>query len=360
MSLKLSNYIEHSSKVIDEIHNILENLVFDKIYKRFNEEYKVDDTAAQKCNKIKDELSIHDENEELILNFCKILYKLIVKSNGWQNDDYEEIPEENEMYCLHLKYWLYENVENGSQKGLNIGTDFQNWKDKLENQISANLKYPCTFNELSWSDISKIRSIYAFILIYYSNLQAFNKNKQIKCKYMDYLGKGLKEYHESINICSGKNEQEKYCKEFKEFQKIYKEDKLYWRTSKADREYKYEEDNTYACSLNIETLDNPLHLTYWHDKEKLHLSNQVIDFQKSTIISASSAIGATVGISAFLLYLYKNTSLGSLFRVRAQKDNMILNDMDEGTHSLILPTQYENSSFENSDYKITYYSLNNS
>ncbi|SBT55422.1 PIR Superfamily Protein [Plasmodium ovale wallikeri] len=291
-------------------HSILENLVFDKIYKRFNGEYKADDTATEKCNNIKDGLSIPYENDELILNFCKILYKLIVKYNGWQNDDDDDdIHEDNKMYCLHLKYWLYEKVATDSQKGLDIKKHFQNWKDKLENHISANLKYPCTFNELSWSDISKIRSIYAFILIYYRNLEAFHKNKQIKCKYMDYLGKGLKEYHESINICSGKNDQDKYCKEFKEFQKIYKEDKLYWKTSKADREYKYEEYNTDACSLNIETLDNPLHLTYWYDKEKLHLSNQDIDFQKSTIISASSAIGATVGISAFLLYLYKFFSI---------------------------------------------------
>ncbi|SBS99038.1 PIR Superfamily Protein [Plasmodium ovale curtisi] len=213
------------------------------------------------------------------------------------------------MYCLHLKYWLYENVATNSQKG---------------------------------------------------NLEAFHKNKQIKCKYIDYLGKGLREYHESINICSGKNEQDKYCKEFKEFQELYKEDKLYWETLTVDNDYKYEGDNTDRCALDIETLDNPLHLTYWYDKEKLHLSNQHIDFQKSTIISASSAIGATVGISAFLLYLYKNTSLGSLFRTRVQKDNMILNDMNEATHSLILPTQYENTPFVNNDYNITYYSLNNS
>ncbi|SBS93772.1 PIR Superfamily Protein [Plasmodium ovale curtisi] len=357
MSPLLDNFTYENFK---RDHKILENLVFDEIYKRFNGEYKADDTATEKCNQINDELSIQYENEELILNFCKILYKLIVKSNGWQNDDYEEIPEENEMYCLHLKYWLYENVATNSRKGINIEKHFQSWKDKLEKHISGKLKYPCTFNELSWNDISKIRSIYAFILIYYRNLEAFHKTKQIKCKYMDYLGKGLKEYHESINKCSGRNEQDKYCKEFKEFQKIYKEDKLYWETSKANRNYIYEEDNTDACSLNIETLKNPLHLTYWYDEEKLHLSNKPIDFQKSTIISASSAIGATAGISAFLLYLYKNTSLGSLFRVRVQKDNMNLNDINEGTHSLILPTQYENSPFENSDYKIAYYSLNNS
>ncbi|SBT00854.1 PIR Superfamily Protein, partial [Plasmodium ovale curtisi] len=291
MSLLLDNFTYENFK---RDHNILENLVFGKIYKKFNGEYKEDYTATEKCNNIKDELSIPYENEELILNFCKILYKLIVKSNGWQNDDYEEIHEDNKMYCLHLKYWLYEKVATENQMGIDIEKHFQNCKDKLENHITGKLTYPCTFNELSWNDISKIRSIYAFILIYYRNLEAFHKNKQIKCKYMDYLGKGLKEYHESINKCSERNEQDKYCKEFKEFQKIYKEDKLYWETSKANRDYKYEEDNTDACSLNIETLKYPLHLTYWYDEEKLHLSNKPIDFQKSTIISASSAIGATV------------------------------------------------------------------
>ncbi|SBT74468.1 hypothetical protein POWCR01_000220000 [Plasmodium ovale] len=357
MSSSLDNFTYDNFK---SDNNILENLVFDKIYKKFNDEYKVDDTAIKNCSEIKNGLEIPYTNEDLILDFCKVLYKLIAKENGWQNDDDDEIHEDNKMYCLHLKYWLYEKVATDSEKGLDIKRNFQNWKDKLENHIGGKLKYPCTFNELSWNDISKIRSIYAFILIYYRNLQAFNKNKQIKCKYMDYLGKGLKEYHESINICSRKNEQDKYCKEFKEFQEIYNEDNLNWETSKENTKYIYEEEDTVQCALEIESHNNPLHLTYWYDKKKLHLRNQHIGFQKSTIISTSSAIGTTVGVTAFLLYLYKYTSFRSLFGNRNQQDDITFDNMDAETHNFTLPTsEIGNTHFENNDYNIAYMSLNN-
>ncbi|SBT57925.1 PIR Superfamily Protein [Plasmodium ovale wallikeri] len=80
-----------------------------------------------------------------------------------------------------------------------------------------------------------------------------------------------------------------------------------------------------------------------------------------TIISATSAVGTTVGISAFLLYLYKYTSLGTLFRTLMQKDNISFDNMDREAHDITYPSsKYEHTNFENSDYNITYYSLNNS
>ncbi|SBS92876.1 PIR Superfamily Protein [Plasmodium ovale curtisi] len=235
------------------------------------------------------------------------------------------------MCCLHLKYGLYEKVATDSQMG-----------------------------ELSRSDVSKIRSIYAFISIYCIKLEAFHKNKQIKCKYTDYLGKGLKEYHENINICSGKNEQAKYFKKFKEFQEIYNEDNLNWETSKENKKYIYAKDNTAQCALEIESHNNPLHLTYWYNEKKLHLRNKHIGFQKSTIISTSSAIGTTVGVTSFLLYLYKYTSFRLLFGNRNQQDNITFDNMDAETHNFILPTsEIGNTHFENNYYNIAYISLNN-
>ncbi|SBT59143.1 PIR Superfamily Protein [Plasmodium ovale wallikeri] len=128
-----------------------------------------------------------------------------------------------------------------------------------------------------------------------------------------------------------------------------------------DLDYKFDDTDTVNCPLEIKSLEYPLHLIYKEGKNRWHLSDQPIGSLNSSIISASSAIGTTVGISAFLLYLYKHTSFGSLFRTRMQKDNMILDDVNEGTQSLMLSTShYESLPFENSDYNITYYSLNNS
>ncbi|SBT51426.1 PIR Superfamily Protein [Plasmodium ovale wallikeri] len=106
-------------------------------------------------------------------------------------------------------------------KGQEINENFQKLKKMLDNRIQGKLSVPCTFNELNWNEHQKLKSIYAFILIYYSNIDASNENKIIECKYLDYIGKGLKEYHGTHKRCSAKTEQSKYCKDFNELNEIY-------------------------------------------------------------------------------------------------------------------------------------------
>ncbi|SBS99711.1 PIR Superfamily Protein [Plasmodium ovale curtisi] len=245
--------------------------------------------------------------------------------------------------------------------GFDISEDFQKWKDKLEEELNNNKKYPCKFNELNSTDRDKMRNIYAFVLIYYRNIDKFHKNENIYCKYLDYMGKGLKEYYDSLIKCSKKEAQDNYCKEFNEFRKTYMGDNIQISTSEDYLDYKFEDTERVNCPLEIKSLEHPLHLIYKEGKSRWYLSDQSIGSLNSSIISASSAIGTTVGISPFLLYLYKTTSLGSLFRTRMQKSNMILDDVNGETHILSLPiSQFEHTPFENSDYNITYYSLNNS
>ncbi|SBT56863.1 PIR Superfamily Protein [Plasmodium ovale wallikeri] len=75
----------------------------------------------------------------------------------------------------------------------------------------------------------------------------------------------------------------------------------------------------------------------------------------------SSAIGATAGISLFLIYLYKFTNIGSFFGHVNQKNNTMFLNMDTEPHNLTQPTsEFENSNFESSHYDISYYLLNNS
>ncbi|SBT02097.1 PIR Superfamily Protein [Plasmodium ovale wallikeri] len=342
-------------------NHFLRNLLFDKIYKKFNSEYILDPDGEKHCNQIKNGLQIPYSNEDIILNFCKILYIIIAKDNGWHNELYNEIPENYKKFCLHLKYWLYEKVVELGPVDLKIENHFEKWKSKLEIQMRGTLKNICTFNELEWNDINKLRRLYAFALIYYSNIDTFHTQNNIECKYLDFLGKGLKEYHESINRCSGKNEEDNYCKEFKEFQDIYKLGTIYSKKFISDKGFHYVPHSTSNCPLVIESLKDPIHVIYKEENNTLHLSNKPINSLNSTIISASSAIGTTVGIFAFLFYLYKYTSLGFLLRSRMQKDNIILDNVGEGTPSFRLPTsEFEHTPIENSEYTISYYSINNS
>ncbi|SBT56005.1 PIR Superfamily Protein [Plasmodium ovale wallikeri] len=134
----------------------------------------------------------------------------------------------------------------------------------------------------------------------------------------------------------------------------------FW-ASTADNEYIYYGDNTVNCALQIESLKDPLHLSYWNKNEKLHLRNYPFNSQKSTVISASSAIGATAGISLFLIYLYKFTNIGSFFSHVNQKNNTMFLNMDTEQDNLTQPTsEFENSNFESNHYDISYYLFNNS
>ncbi|SBS99926.1 PIR Superfamily Protein [Plasmodium ovale curtisi] len=346
---------------LEKAYIFLKTSNLSKIYNEFNNKSGYDPKSAEYCNQIKSNLDVGSYNDEILLPFCNILYKIILHINDISNDHFEGISKDDKMYCICLKYWLYDKIGNIGAMDLGTNELIEEYQDKIKSKAKKGAPNPCTFSVLKGNEIDKLSSIYAFILIYYSNINAFNGERNIPCKYMNYFGKGLKAYYESLNKCSSERKEDNYCKEFREFKETYGLDKIYWETSKVYEKYTYDPKNSTQCALNIESHNNPLHLTYWHEQEKLHLSNQPTDFQKSAIISSSSAIGTTVGVSAFLLYLYKYTSLGSLFRTRIQKNNIIHNIMDRKNHDNTFPTyEYEKINVENGDYNISYFSLNNS
>ncbi|SBT58012.1 PIR Superfamily Protein [Plasmodium ovale wallikeri] len=340
--------------------NFLGDSRFGIFYNEFNNESEFDGNVKEYCTNIKNDITFPYENEKLILNFCHNLYKINVKINGLQDHLFNEFPETDKTYCISLKYWLYESIDKLGRKGQKIHNNFQQLKVMLENKINSDMSVPCTFNELEWNEYQKLRRIYAFMLIYYNNLEKFH-NELIDCKYINYMGEGLKEYNASLKKCSTEKQLSNYCKEFNEFKEIYKEDYIYWKTSTVDKEYFYSEEETVNCALQIESLKDPLQLSYWNKNEKLHLSNYPFDSQKSVVISASSAIGATAGISLFLIYLYKFTNIGSFFGHVNQKNNTMFLNMDTEQNNPIQPTsEFENPNFESSHYDVSYYLLNNS
>ncbi|SBT84457.1 PIR protein [Plasmodium ovale] len=342
------------------VYPFLKDVNFDEIYEEFKDTTKYEETGKTHCTQLKDKLLCNYIEENIQLNFCNILYKVIVKINGLNNNVFNEI-DDDKMYCFCLKYWLYDHLDkNTLPLGQNIDDYFQKWQNGIKEKIQTSAPNPCVFRELNWEQREKLKSIYAFILLYYKNINLIPEKGKVDCKYMNFFGKGLKAYYDSLSECSLENE-DNYCKEFREFKETYGLDKIYWEISKVNEKYIYDGNSSAQCALQTKSRNNLLYLTYWYDDKKLHLSNEPIDFQKSAIISASSAIGTTVGIPAFLLYLYKYTSLGSIFRTRIQKNNIMLNNMDRENHDNTFPTyEYENTDVENADYNISYFSLNNS
>ncbi|SBT58276.1 PIR Superfamily Protein [Plasmodium ovale wallikeri] len=339
-------------------YDFLQPLTFNKIYEKFNE-YRSNTDGNQYCNTIKDQLSIPSDYEEHILHFCNILYKIIFNLEGSQNDLYENEPEDYKMYCSLLKYWLFEEKET---LPILPNTDgiYQSARNKLQFKLHDNNTFPCTFYELNRNDMKKLRKIYAFVLIYFSNFRTF-KNKYIDCKYLDYLGKGLIEFYSNMNSCSKKLTQDNFCKELMEIQNNFKLDHFHLIHSTEDTSYRYVADETVGCPLEIKSINKPFHLLYKEGKNRWLLTDEPIDSINNSIISASSAIGATVGISSFLVYLFKFTNIGSLFSRGKQDENEMFLNIDEGMHDFTYPiSEPEHNNFGNSSYKISYYSVGNS
>ncbi|SBT01843.1 PIR Superfamily Protein [Plasmodium ovale curtisi] len=329
----MESYSDSKDFIYDELkkqYGFLKTTKFGKLYEEFNEKDEYDQTVDQKCQKIKEGLSIPEYYYEIPNKFCNILHRVIVKINNIQNDLLEEITNNDKMHCIYLKYWLYDQIGNSDTKGM---------KDQS----------------------NKLKSIYAFMIFYYSHIKDIHEKQNVICKYSNFFGKGLKAFYESISECSNNKKEDEYCKEFKEFQKIYKLDKLYWKNSTLKTEYNYSALSKDNCPLVIDSHENPIIISYRDKNNILYLSNEPIDFQNSTIIPTSSAIGAAVGISAFLLYLYKFTNIRSLFGRGKQKDNTSFLNGGEGAHDFTFPiSEPEHTNLVNTEYKISYYSTDNS
>ncbi|SBS92884.1 PIR Superfamily Protein [Plasmodium ovale curtisi] len=348
---------------LKDVYNFIKTINFGKMYEEFNDKNEYEERGKTYCNQIKGELLSTAIDDEILFNLCNILYKIIVKINEINNDIFNGIHKNDKMYCFCLKYWLYDHLdETNMPKGkINIDETFQKWQNAIKEKINKELSDPCIFRELNWENREKLKSIYAFILLYYKNINFIHEKGMVNCKYLNFFGKGLKAYYDSLRECSTERKEDNYCKEFNEFQEIYKLDKLYWKNSTLNTEYNYSAESNDNCPLVIESLQSPLIISYKDKKNILYLSNEPNDFQKSTIISTSSAIGTTVGISAFLLYLYKYTSLGSLFGTQMQKNNINFDNMAEETNDFTIPTsKLEHTHFENTNYKISYSTLKNS
>ncbi|SBS95339.1 PIR Superfamily Protein [Plasmodium ovale curtisi] len=346
---------------LNERYDFLKTLTFGKLYKELNDNNSFDSDAISYCNTIKSQLSSNPYDDDILTKFCNNVYKIIVKIKNINNEIFDGIDKEDKIYCFCLKYWLYDQIRNLGAMSLHINGLFEKWQTSIKDKIPGIMSVPCTFRELSWNEYNKLKSIYAFILLYYKNISSFNKKQNVPCKYLNFFGKGLKAYYESINECSKGKRDDNYCKEFLEFQEIYKLDKIFWKNSTYNTVYNYSEDNTDDCPLVIESVQNPILIKYKEKNNILYLSDQPIDSLNGSIISGSSAAGATVGISAFLFYLFKFTNIRSLFGRGKQKDDTMFLNVGEGTHNFAFPiSEQEQANFENSEYNIAYYSAANS
>ncbi|SBT84678.1 PIR protein [Plasmodium ovale] len=347
-------YLEKEDSTHSNVYNIFYNSCTSDDYLEFDvidgicEKYEIKETYEEEY--------VKEFLKKLQHNLNKICSTVNMSANGY----FKKTPNNVKEYCIYFKHWLYDEILSNESYILNIDKIFKEWENQTNNGDYKHFRELCTYNTLTLDEIKQLTSIYAFKLIFYDNINIFNTEKNKPCRYLSDLGKGLKTYSESISRCSIENNEDKFCKELKEFQNIYNLDKLYLKTTESS-DYKLVEEETINCPLVIESLKEPLLLMYKEGINRWYLSDEPIHFLSTSVISASSAIGTTVGISAFVFYLYKNTNIGSLFIHGKQKKNTKFLNVDEERHVLAFPiSESEHTNFGNSEYKILYYSSDNS
>ncbi|SBS95129.1 PIR Superfamily Protein [Plasmodium ovale curtisi] len=358
-----SSYITYDS--LEDKNISLKDSKFRKIYKILynsctNIDYYENDNINGVCNEYKIKETDDGYVNELLKKLHHNLKKIYYTANSRDNGYFKETPNNVKEYCIYFKYLLYDEILSKQECSSKSDLIYDEWQKCINNDEYNSFSNRCTFYKLGLDDIEKLKRIYAFKLIFYDNISIFNTELNIPCKYLSDIGKGLKAYEESHSKCSIANNEEDYCKEFKEFQTLYNLDELHLKTSESFY-YKFEDEQTVDCPLVIESLNDPLRLMYKEGNNRWYLSDQPIVSLNSSIVSASSAIGATVGVSAFILYLFKFTNIGSLFGSGRQKDHTMFINVDEESHNFTFPTsESKHTNFANNEYNVSYYSVDNS
>ncbi|SBT55923.1 PIR Superfamily Protein [Plasmodium ovale wallikeri] len=340
-------------KEVNNVYNILYNSCTESDY------YEHSDTSGI-CNKYSIKETDNGYVNELLRKLHHNIKKIYYTANNRDNGYFKKTVNNVKEYCIYFKYWLYDEILSKQECSSKSELIYDEWQKCINNQEYNSFSNRCTFYKLSLDDIEKLKRIYAFKLIFYDNISFFNAERNIPCKYLSELGKGLKAYEESHSKCSIANNEEEYCKEFQEFQNLYNLDKLHLKTSESS-DYQFYDEETVECPLVIESLNDPLRLLYKEGINRWYLTDQYVFSLNSSIASASSAIGATVGVSTFILYLYKFTNIGSLFGSGKQKDHTMFSNVDEGSHNFTFPTsESKHTNFGNNEYNVSYYSVDNS
>ncbi|SBT56396.1 PIR Superfamily Protein [Plasmodium ovale wallikeri] len=349
---------------LENEYQSLKNSIFSNIYNIFNNSCNSTDRTEDISDTCKQYI-IEKTDNEYVNNFLKKVHHnfktTYLTVNKRDNVTFTDELENYNEYYIYFKWWLYDEILSKDDYKSNVIKIYEEWEKLINDQTYKSLQNQCAFNKLELNDVEKLLSIYSLKLIFYKNVQIFKEEENKPCRYINYFGKGLKAYYESIGRCSKDKKEDAYCNEFREFQKIYMNDNIYISTSSSNNEYIANGENTEKCALVIESLKNPLLLIYKENYDTWHLSDHPLNTLNSSIISASSAIGATAAISAFLLYLFKFTNIGSLFGYGNKKDNKMFLNVDQGTHDFTFTiSEPEHNNFGNNEYKISYYSSDNS
>ncbi|CAG9482276.1 unnamed protein product [Plasmodium vivax] len=357
----MSNDKDYCLDKIKEAYNFISDSVFYKIYKEFDiscNSKDFDGGASCPPDPFGDS-TISEKVINLLKDLYSNLYRVYYTSENKTNDYFDDsITEVKEIGCMCLKYWLYDQIVSKGLEESQIKELFSGHAKYINGKIKDVPNNYCNFNELSLNHINTLKNIYAFYTIIYDNANNIETCDSEKCKYMNYFGKGLDDFINSIEKCSVDTSNINYCNQFNEFIELCKKDNVHAGISIYHEPTKSKAGTKGKYFLSYEKYQNePLYI-YLKDEKMLNFlkTSHFISNKNSTTIAATSVVGSAIGLSSIFYYLYKFTLFGSSLR-RGKEKNLVNND-EEAHNSSLYKSNTEKLPLQNREYKVQYHTFN--
>ncbi|VUZ99649.1 PIR protein [Plasmodium vivax] len=281
------------------------------IYKELNES----------CRKIMNNCACYDESVDgweqkseikvVLKNLYSSIYKIASTTKGDTNDYYDDRKHEEikKMGLMYLKYWLYDQMLKNKFDDSSIKSIFHGFQMYLKPKIDKIYKDFFKINELTLSEIKRIKKVYALYTIFYDNNNNWGPCSSDQCKYMDYFGEGLDELINSINKCSIEESMSNYCNELEEFLSICKDDKLNAGITVHEESTKNAAHDAGKYLLFSEKYKKTQLYIYLKNEELINFvkTSHFISSKYRATIAATSVVGSAIGLSSIFYYFYKQT-----------------------------------------------------
>ncbi|SBT73331.1 hypothetical protein, conserved [Plasmodium ovale] len=322
----------------EDITSLKCEFVDDSRVKTIDEEFPEkceDNSDRQKCFTETQDASEYCRSVTHVLQ--KLKEKIIEILQGKEGDSnaffFNGNIENVKKQCTCLKQWFYNEVIKDAKEKTNgyklLKKCNSNIYDKI-NTVTANF---CTFQNLNFREILRMKTIFDFYLFYYAHIKDLTVGQKLN-QYTKYFKEGLYEHCNSIIECLNNTTNSKYCKEFKEYHNNYNAFMVFLKSLISYPEKIDGSDSTYGCVLS-QRLFNGQYLL------KLREEIQRIRSRYSSTDSQTTAITITPNELWLRIKKLKN------------KETHVIVDDETESNSLFTSEYLENNS-KRKGYSISY------
>ncbi|SBT83597.1 PIR protein [Plasmodium ovale] len=314
-----------------------------KIYEEFREVCEVK-SNNQKCfTETLDDphycSSVADKLNELK---SKLNGKLQTYQGAYNGTFSDENVEDIKKQCICLKQSFYSKVIKDVKNPTNVYKSVKTCNSVIQNKtidVPSNL---CTFRNLNFRDIKRIKRIYDFYLFYYRNIKDLAVDQKLNKK-PEGFRKGFYELCSSIIECLNNTSNSEYCEEFREYNNKYNAFEVFLKSLKSHPEKIDGSDCSYGCVLSQRLFSGHYLLKLREEIQKIRSGYRSTNSQTTAITIVSLVIGTVITPSVICLRIRK----------KMNKETHAKVDNETESNSLFTSENLENNS-KSKGYSILY------